>query len=60
MEVVIPEMDEHDETPQMSQHDSAGSLIDIEGQLYERPAGLSKSDEDVENGEGSPTESPLA
>jgi hypothetical protein len=39
MEVAIPKMyeqDESDETPQMSQHGSAG---DVEGQLYERPAG---------------------
>lgn len=62
MEVAIPEMYEQDETPQMSQHSSAGSLIDVEGQLYERPAGLPRPDENVENGVtgvGSPTESPL-
>ena len=40
MEVAIPEMCEQDEMPQKSQHGSAGSFIDVEGQLYERPAGL--------------------
>src|SRR6266566_386500 len=51
MEVTIPEMCEQDETPQMSQHGSAGSFIediDVEGQLYERPAGLPRPDENVE------------
>ncbi len=56
MEVTIPEMCEQDETPQMSQ---PGSFIDVEGQLYERPAGLPRPDENVENGVGSPTESSL-
>jgi hypothetical protein len=60
MEVAIPEMCEQDETPQISQHGSAGSLIDVEGQLFERSAGLPRPDENVEIGEGSPTESPLA
>lgn len=62
MEVAIPEMYEQDETLQMSQHGSARSLIDVEGQLYERPAGLPRPVENVENGVtgvGSPTESPL-
>src|SRR6267154_775284 len=61
MEVAIPEMCKQDETPQMSQHGSAGSLIDVEGQLYERPAGLPRPGENMENGVGSPltTESPL-
>jgi hypothetical protein len=67
MEVAIPETFEQDETRQMSQHGSVGSLIDVDserafrttvlqGQLYERPAG----DENMENGAGSLTESPLA
>src|SRR5882762_1077845 len=36
IEVAIPEMYEQDETSQMSQQSSAGSLIDVEGQLYEK------------------------
>ncbi len=59
MEVAIPEMYEQDETPQTTQHGSAGSLIDVEGQLYEKPAGQHKLDENVENGMGSPTKSPM-
>jgi hypothetical protein len=62
MEVAIPVMCEQDETPQMSQHGSAGSLgslIDVDGRLYERPAGLPRPDENIENGVVSPTESPL-
>jgi len=31
MEVAIPELYEQDETPQMSQHGSAGSFIHVEG-----------------------------
>jgi hypothetical protein len=59
MEVAIPEMYEQDETPQMSQ---ASSLIDVEGQFFERPARLPRPDENVaENGVNvrSPKESPL-
>ena len=61
MEVAIPEMYEQNETPQMSQHSSAGSLVDVEGQLYEKPAGQPRPDGpgNVENGIGLPTESPL-
>jgi hypothetical protein len=55
MEVAIPEMYEQDETPQISQHVSAGSLIDVEGQLYKKPTGQPRPDENVENGVGSPT-----
>jgi hypothetical protein len=50
MEAGVPE---RDETPQMIQHGSAGSFIDVEGQLYERPAGLPRPQENVENGLGS-------
>lgn len=39
----------------MSQHVSAGSLIDVEGQLYKKPTGQPRPDENVENGVGSPT-----
>jgi hypothetical protein len=53
MEVAIPEMYEQDETPQMSQHVSAISLIDVEGQLCGKPAGQPGLDENVENGVGS-------
>jgi len=55
MDVAIPpsEMYEQDETPEMSQHGSAGSLIDVEGQSYEKPAGQPRLDENVENGVGS-------
>jgi hypothetical protein len=49
MEVAIPEQDE---TPQMNQHGSASSLVDVEGQLDEKPAGLFGPDENVENGVG--------
>jgi hypothetical protein len=49
MEVAIPEMYEQDETPQMSQ---AGSFVDVDGQLYEKPAGQPRLDENVENGVG--------
>ena len=59
MEVAIPDMYGQDVTPQMSQHGSAGSLVDVEGQLYEKPTGQPRLDENVENGAGSPTESPL-
>ena len=48
-DTVIPEMYEQDEMPQMRQHGSAGSLIDVEGQLYRKPAGLRRLDENVEN-----------
>jgi hypothetical protein len=57
MEVAIPDMYEREETPQLSQHGSAGSLIDVEGQLYEMPArpGQPRPDENLENGVGLPT-----
>jgi hypothetical protein len=57
MVVAIPDMYEQHETPQMSQH---GSFIDVEGQLYEKPAGQPRLDENVENGVGSATESSMA
>jgi hypothetical protein len=57
MEVAIPEMYKQDETPQMSQHGSAGPFIDVEGQLYEKPAEQPRLDENVEDGVGSATES---
>ena len=59
MEVAMPEMYEQDETPQISQHGSAGSLIDVEGQLNEKPARQAGLDENVENGVGSATESSM-
>jgi hypothetical protein len=59
MEVAIPDMYEQDETPQMSQYSSSGSFIDVEGQLYEKPAGQSRLDENVENGVDSATESSM-
>jgi len=52
-------MYEQDETPQVSQHGSASSLIDVEGQLYKKPAGQLGPDENVEDGVGLPAESPL-
>ena len=39
MEVAIPDLCEQDETPQMSQRGSAGSFIDVNGQLDEKAAG---------------------
>ena len=59
MEVAIPEMCKQDETPQMSQDGSAGSLIDVEGELYEKPAGLPGPEENVKNDVGSATESSM-
>jgi hypothetical protein len=59
MEVAIPDMYEQDETPQMSQYSSSGSFIDVEGQLYEKPAGQPRLDENVENGVDSATESSM-
>ena len=56
MEVAIPEMYEQDETPRMSQHISAGSFVDVEGQLCENHAGQPGLDENIENGVGSATE----
>jgi hypothetical protein len=50
MEVAIPEMYEQDETPQMSQHISAGSFIDVEGQLCKKPAGQPGLDENILSG----------
>jgi hypothetical protein len=44
MEVAISEMYKQDETPQISQ---AGSFIDVNGQLYEKPAGQPRLDENV-------------
>jgi hypothetical protein len=52
MEVAIPEIYEQDETPQMSE---AGSFINVSGQLYEKPAGQPRLDENV----GSATESSM-
>ena len=57
VKVTIPEMYEQDETPQISQHGSAGSLVDVEGQLYEKPAGQPRLDINEENGVVSATES---
>lgn len=59
IEVAIPEMYEmyeQNETPQKSQHRSAGSLLDVEGQLYEESGGQTRFDENVEDGMGSATE----
>jgi hypothetical protein len=50
VEMAKPEVYEQDKMPQ-SQHSSAGSLIDTEGQLYEKPAGQFGLDKNVENGE---------
>jgi hypothetical protein len=60
MEMTIPEVYEQAETLKMGQHGSGGSFIDVEGRLYEMPAGQAKLDENVENGAGSPTGTPLA
>ena len=57
MEVAIPEAYKQDETLQMSQHGSVSSSIGVEGQLYEKPAGQPKLDENVENGVTFATES---
>ena len=53
MEVAIPDMHEQDETTQMSQHSTAVSIVDVEGQLYGKPAGQIRFDEIAENGVGS-------
>ena len=59
MVVAIPEPYEQGETPQMSQHGSAGSFIYVEGQVYEKPAGQPRLDENVEKGVASATESSM-
>lgn len=56
MEVVIPDVYEQDETPKMSQQSTGGSLVDVEGRLYGKPAGQIRFDENVENGMGPVTE----
>ena len=58
IEVAIPDMYEQGETSRMDQHGSAGSLIIIEGQLYEKLGGQTRFGENVENGVGSATEGP--
>ena len=59
MEVVIPDVYEQDETPKMSQQSTGGSLVDVEGRLYGKPAGQIRFDENVENGVGPVTESSM-
>ena len=59
MEVAIPDMYEQDETTQMSQHSPAGSIVDVEGQLYGKPAGQIRFDETAEIGVGPALESSM-